>query len=120
MPLRFAILYHATPVGDHWDWMLETNGVLTTWALPPRTETTNVSESFTLSGKRLPDHRLHYLDYEGPVSNDRGEVRRIDSGTYRTLEKNRFHLFGKRFNGTLEVRTDENDTVTLIFEPFNV
>ena len=28
------------------------------------------------------DHRLVYLDYEGPVSGDRGRVRRVDAGTF--------------------------------------
>ena len=30
----------------------------------------------------LPDHRLAYLDYEGPISGDRGSVTRWDRGTY--------------------------------------
>jgi hypothetical protein len=29
---------------------------------------------------RLADHRRDYLDYEGPVSNNRGHVRRIVAG----------------------------------------
>ena len=29
-----------------------------------------------------PDHRLAYLDYEGPVSGGRGSVTRWDQGTY--------------------------------------
>jgi hypothetical protein len=29
------------------------------------------------TGTRIPDHRAHYLEYEGPVSGDRGAVRRI-------------------------------------------
>ena len=28
------------------------------------------------------DHRLHYLDYEGEVAGGRGQVRRIDAGTF--------------------------------------
>jgi hypothetical protein len=31
----------------------------------------------------LPDHRRGYLDYEGPVSGDRGTVRRVQAGTHR-------------------------------------
>ncbi len=31
----------------------------------------------------LPDHRREYLDYEGPVSGDRGRVWRWDSGVYQ-------------------------------------
>jgi hypothetical protein len=35
--------------------------------------------------RRLADHRKAYLDYEGPVSGDRGEVHIVDSGTYVLL-----------------------------------
>jgi hypothetical protein len=30
---------------------------------------------------RIGDHRRDYLDYEGLVSNNRGQVRRVQSGT---------------------------------------
>ncbi len=49
--------------------MIEFEESLRTWELlhlPVEGETTAV--------RRLPDHRLHYLDYEGPVSSDRGHV----------------------------------------------
>jgi hypothetical protein len=32
---------------------------------------------------RQPDHRRMYLDYQGPISGDRGEVARIASGLCR-------------------------------------
>jgi len=35
-----------------------------------------------LTAKRLVDHRLHYLAYEGEISRTRGNVRRIAKGTY--------------------------------------
>lgn len=61
----------------HWDLMLESEGVLWTWALPelPRA---NIS----VHCERLADHRIAYLDYEGPISGDRGEVRRVMSGEF--------------------------------------
>lgn len=31
--------------------------------------------------RRLPDHRAHYLDYQGPVSRNRGDVVRLASWT---------------------------------------
>jgi hypothetical protein len=31
--------------------------------------------------QRIADHRSLYLDYEGPISGDRGVVRRLDRGT---------------------------------------
>lgn len=38
-----------------------------------------------LTAQTLPDHRLMYLDYEGPISGNRGTVSRLTSGTYNTL-----------------------------------
>lgn len=79
---RFVVLRHELPAtserGSHWDLLLEAEGVLRAWALdaPPRA-------GETTTGRALPDHRLAYLDYEGPVSGDRGTVRRTDEGTYR-------------------------------------
>lgn len=62
----------------HWDLMLESEGVLWTWALPEM-PTANTS----LDCERLADHRIAYLDYEGPISGDRGDVRRVMSGEFR-------------------------------------
>jgi hypothetical protein len=78
---RFVILFHETPAAherpSHWDVMLEAGDILRTWAIAeePRIGAEIAAES-------LPDHRLAYLDYEGPVSRDRGEVRRWDAGQY--------------------------------------
>jgi hypothetical protein len=74
---KFVILRHDAPQGVHFDLMLEVGDALRTWALAevpePGGETT---------AEALPDHRIAYLDYEGPVSGDRGTVVRYDRGTY--------------------------------------
>ncbi len=78
---RFVILRHEMPATSdrpsHWDFMLEQDGALRTWALDqePSSETTT-------QATELPPHRLAYLDYEGPVSGDRGQVTRWDAGNY--------------------------------------
>lgn len=56
--------------------MLCREGVLWTWRLVrwPRL-------GQGLAAERLPDHRVDYLDYEGPVSQNRGNVRRLLGGT---------------------------------------
>jgi len=36
---------------------------------------------------RIADHRRAYLHLEGPVSGDRGHVKRIDRGVYTLLEQ---------------------------------
>jgi hypothetical protein len=40
----------------------------------------------------MGDHRLAYLDYEGPVSNDRGTVTRVDAGTFTWLRDDAVEL----------------------------
>ena len=73
---RFVILEHDHPA-LHWDFMLEANGVLRTWRLPA------VPAAGEMIAEQIADHRLAYLDYEGPVSGARGTVKRWDHGTYR-------------------------------------
>jgi hypothetical protein len=87
---RFVLLYHDCPSDfgkpSHWDLMLEDEGVLLTWALaePPNADRANGSP---IAAQRLSNHRLAYLDYEGPVSGNRGNVRRVDAGTYHWVEQ---------------------------------
>lgn len=76
---RFVILTHDHPTW-HWDFMLEAGDVLRTWRLD-----SDPSSSDPIEATPLPDHRLIYLDYEGPVSNQRGSVQRWDAGQYETL-----------------------------------
>ncbi len=38
--------------------------------------------------EKLVDHRRAYLDYEGPVSNDRGHVTRIEQGDFELIVHN--------------------------------
>ena len=78
---RFVVLLHQLPANHaratHWDFMLEEHGTLRTWALArsPR-------RGIQIEAIQLPHHRLDYLDYEGPVSGDRGHVTHFDQGTF--------------------------------------
>jgi DNA polymerase Ligase (LigD) len=94
---RFAILEHDWP-HPHRDLLLERDGVLKAWRLPADGSPDTPSEAV-----ELPDHRLHYLDYEGPVSGDRGSVRRFDGGevVWIVVEPDRceVRLFGGEFRG---------------------
>ncbi len=89
--LRFVILKHTIgPRFDrtdqtHLDWMFEREGhgeLLRTFATP-------VLDLCVLDidaeATELAGHRAAYLDYQGPVSGDRGEVRRLVSGRYRMI-----------------------------------
>jgi hypothetical protein len=77
--LRYVVLRHDGVPVPHFDLMVETSSgsELATWQSshwPIETDTPLT---------RLPDHRRMYLDYEGPVSGDRGEVHRVASGRLR-------------------------------------
>ncbi len=90
---RFVLLFHVCPPDfgkpSHWDLMLECEGALMTWSLaklPTSWRTPAGHGAIELVAARLPDHRLVYLDYEGPVSGDRGHVKRIDRGDYEVVD----------------------------------
>ena len=105
---RFVILHHQSPTDEHWDVMLETDSALTTWSVPPLL---SMGESFACPATRLPDHRKHYLDYEGKITGNRGTVARIDAGTYEQLSPEMYVLHGVHFSGTLAVADG-----TMVFE----
>ncbi len=75
--LRYVILRHDRVPEPHFDLMFEAapGADLITWRSLewPITQETNLT--------RLGEHRRAYLDYEGPVSNDRGDVKRVEAGT---------------------------------------
>ena len=79
---RFVLLKHDAPSSPHWDFMLEAGVGLATWSLPAIP-----LAGQTLIAHKLDDHRAEYLDYEGPVSNDRGYVTRHDQGEFQWLEQ---------------------------------
>ena len=82
--LRYVILHHTGIQEPHYDLMLETapGSALTTFRLAvwPLKKPTGAWP--------LGDHRREYLEFEGPLSGDRGRVRRVASGTYRTVTRN--------------------------------
>lgn len=109
--MKFVIHHHVT-VPEHYDLMLEAEETLHTWQLTTKNLTS------LLSGRRIEavkihDHRKMYLEYEGPVSCDRGHVSLFDSGEYRLMKekKHRTEYFfsGKKLTGRVVfTREDEN------------
>jgi hypothetical protein len=79
MEKLFVIHIHSGHGPTHYDLMLEHEGALATWqfSIPP----TKIDQNTVLSARKLPDHRRQYLDYQGPISQGRGEVTRLDKGT---------------------------------------
>ncbi len=102
---RYVILYHQQHSAEtdltHWDLMLEKDGLLRTWKLPQ-----SPTPSKPLTAIPLPDHRIAYLEYEGPISGDRGQVSQFDSGTYEgslpsSVDSFSIYLAGRVFHGKL-------------------
>ena len=74
---RYAILEHRWN-GIHWDFLIEDGPTLRTWAID-----SPIRSGVIQPVRSLPAHRRIYLDYEGPISGNRGEVRRWDQGAAR-------------------------------------
>jgi bifunctional non-homologous end joining protein LigD len=108
--LGFVIQMHrATRL--HWDFRLEADGVLKSWAVPK-------GPSLNPADKRLAmhveDHPFDYRTFEGIIPKGNygaGEVIVWDRGTYRLVEGSdvtqqiakgslKFELFGKKLHGT--------------------
>jgi hypothetical protein len=103
---RFVILEHDHPT-LHWDLMLECGDALRTWRLaePP-------DHAGPIAATPLADHRLAYLDYEGPVSGNRGTVKRWDAGTAEIIDEGaqdlEMRVDGQRVRGVCRL-TGEGD-----------
>lgn len=88
--MNFVILDHQPPergglsksrTGErHFDLMFEVeeSDKLKTFAL----ETLPLNEGEDVEATKLDDHRREYLNYEGPVSDNRGTVSRIAEGSW--------------------------------------
>lgn len=89
--LPTVVLEHVNRHGTHFDWML---------ADPAHRGESAERRLITFSTSRhpahwpdigrliltpLPPHRGAYLNYEGPVSNQRGRVRRVACGSFRPV-----------------------------------
>ena len=103
---RFIVLEHAPGAASdrslHWDLMLESGTHLRTWALDAMP-----TAGEPVSAVPLADHRLLYLDYEGPLSDDRGTVTRWDEGTYELVSQSEHEMLlsfaGRRLIGHAEM-----------------
>lgn len=98
----------------HFDFMLESAGALKTWALPQAPQ-----PGLEMPCEVLPDHRLAYLDYEGPISGDRGAVTRWDRGTYSIERQSDAEwvvtLAGEKVAGKVVLRRSGDDPKQWLF-----
>jgi hypothetical protein len=101
--MRFVILTHDWPF-PHWDFLAESGGALRAWRLlaEPTADTDILAEPNF-------DHRLFYLEYEGPLSGGRGSVSRWDSGSCEWLanesDRVEISLRGSKLTGRAVIRS---------------
>jgi hypothetical protein len=92
----FALLHHTGYGEEHYDLLVQipSQERVLAWRLSALPQSTPGGVAV-----RIADHRAIYLSYEGPVSGDRGQVRRVTEGAARILGHD---------SGTLELRLMTN------------
>ena len=115
---KFVVLFHKMPAeserNDHWDLMLQDDERLLTWELSEYP-----AAGSTLDATRLPDHRLKYLEYQGPISGNRGEVIQVLKGRLEWTTRDD-GLMAARLHDCetirhVEIRRIDNSRFTVIF-----
>jgi hypothetical protein len=103
---RYVILEHDYP-RLHWDLMLETGQALRTWRLDAWPQ-----DGVWIPAEPIGDHRIAYLDFEGPVSANRGRVQRRDEGTYagEVALPLSVEVSGRCLRGTVTIAADSDGT----------
>jgi DNA ligase D-like protein (predicted 3'-phosphoesterase) len=113
-PTRFVVQKHdATRL--HYDFRLEMDGVLKSWAVPKEPPTEAGVKRLAVE---VEDHELSYIDFEGTIPEGKygaGTVEIWDKGTYtlkhRSKDKLVFTLHGQRLKGDytlIRFKADKN------------
>lgn len=120
-----VLLHHEQRTGSHYDWLLVSPNPsaagLTTFRIAPCSAEWEDRAVFSM--QQLPDHRMVYLSYEGPISRDRGRVRRVDQGTHlpRLWSDSRIitEVALRHWNGRVDLRRTDgsNWQASLFREP---
>ena len=99
---RFVIQKHTLNNDFHYDFMLEWDTILKTWQIS--------SYPFLdqMAVTQIQDHRLIYLDYEGVISGNRGNVYIFDHGEYQLISESsdfiEMRISGQILKGTVILR----------------
>lgn len=86
------LLRHKLPDGSwHFDWLIDRGSALplVSFRVLERVDIPTITEFFA---DRIGDHRREYLQYEGPVSDGRGNVQRMASGIVESLSEDPDHF----------------------------
>ncbi|MFG0314975.1 MAG: hypothetical protein ACF8LL_12440 [Phycisphaerales bacterium] len=102
---RTVVLLHTRPgQPDHFDWLIDQpehthEHRLITFRTPLRPD-----QHHRFEAEKAPDHRAFYLDYQGPLSQDRGEVTRVAQGTVLEwhFNENTIHATAKWGESTIK------------------
>ena len=115
---RFVILHHHQIENPHWDLMLERDESLATWQVAANPATWSANP---ITCRRIFDHRKKYLNYQGPLSDDRGQVKRHETGNFHPIEISERHwsieLQSQKLTGTLSLTQITDDQWYLYFKP---
>jgi hypothetical protein len=106
--VRFVVLRHEGVPEPHFDLMIEAEpgGALMTWRVAEWPITSEASLP------RLADHRPAYLEYEGPLSGDRGYVKRVAAGECEPCWASKDELRVTLIGSNLTIRRLENERWT--------
>jgi len=99
---RFVVQeHHASHL--HWDFRLEKEGVLKSWAVPKGVPEEKAIKRLAV---QVEDHDINYIDFEGMISEGQygaGRVKIWDNGIYKLEDESPkrivFELIGKRLKG---------------------
>jgi len=101
MPVFVVHKHYATHL--HWDFRLEIDGVLKSWAVPKEPPTKPGVKRLAI---QVDDHPLDYANFEGEIPEDEygaGMVEIWDSGELSLVNKDKnslkLHLLGKKLIG---------------------
>ncbi|MHA7812844.1 MAG: hypothetical protein ACX94C_05565 [Phycisphaerales bacterium] len=87
---RTVVLLHTQPQKpDHYDWLIDQPELDTQHRLITFRTAHSPDQADAFLAQQAPDHRAMYLDYEGPLSNNRGQVSQVASGHVHIWEQHR-------------------------------
>lgn len=116
---RFVIQKHAA-THLHYDFRLEMDGVLKSWAIPKDPPTQSGVKRLAV---QVEDHKLSYITFEGIIPEGEygaGKVELWDKGTYalkhRSVNKIVFTLHGDKLSGDYTLLRFKEDKNWLFFK----
>ena len=112
LQLLTVLLLHDAPAGAHYDWMVcdpraPGDPLAKLWTVRVAAPSSEWAKLGVWDAQPLPFHRRDYLQYEGPLSGNRGGVTRVDEGwaAARLFSRKRieWEVSMRHFTGRLEM-----------------